>query len=346
MKIDLIFLIIIGICIIFYFCTSSNTEHFDSMSDAKAAVNAVYQADVGAIRTLADAAAKLQANTFTIPGVVTTNNINISQGQWGTGHVGNGTGYIVNDNLHYKKLMIVGNNTAGGAREVGIWDNLNVSGTLNGPNLNRLGPVNSDWLRINDGASVGQTAVYGRMCIIDNRDSLGGLCVGDWQPNPGTGNILATGNITAQGNVTAGGNLAIPGYGNVKATLDRLSPIDAIQLFEIGRGAWNGARSGQFTVGTGKKLLQANFSFWVDGATRTNVYFTFQNHVGTTICSRTLSGFVNHGGNHTGQSCSYVFSNGEFPPGTYTLIAQASGNDRAQHVDGNDYLSATLLVIP
>jgi hypothetical protein len=70
MKLDIIFLIVTGICIIFYFCTSSNTEHFNSMNDAKAAVNAVYQADVGAIRTLADVATKLQTDGYTCPGAL------------------------------------------------------------------------------------------------------------------------------------------------------------------------------------------------------------------------------------------------------------------------------------
>ena len=68
MKLDLVFILVIGICIIFYFCSNKNMEHFDAASDAKAAVNAVYQADVGAIRTLADVASQLQAGGFTIPG--------------------------------------------------------------------------------------------------------------------------------------------------------------------------------------------------------------------------------------------------------------------------------------
>jgi hypothetical protein len=70
MKLDLVFILVIGICILLFVTSSScsrNMEHFDAASDAKAAVNAVYQADVGAIRTLADVAAKLQAGNFTVP---------------------------------------------------------------------------------------------------------------------------------------------------------------------------------------------------------------------------------------------------------------------------------------
>jgi hypothetical protein len=71
MKLDIIFLVVIGICVIFYFCSNNNMEHFNTNNDAKAAVNAVYQADVGAIRTLADVATKLQQGSLTIPGAVT-----------------------------------------------------------------------------------------------------------------------------------------------------------------------------------------------------------------------------------------------------------------------------------
>jgi hypothetical protein len=37
---------------------------------------------------------------------------------------------IANDTDKYKQLMIVGNKSAGGVRQVGIWDQLNVNGTL------------------------------------------------------------------------------------------------------------------------------------------------------------------------------------------------------------------------
>jgi hypothetical protein len=37
---------------------------------------------------------------------------------------------ISNDTENYKQLMIVGNKSAGGVRQVGVWDQLNVNGTL------------------------------------------------------------------------------------------------------------------------------------------------------------------------------------------------------------------------
>lgn len=43
---------------------------------------------------------------------------------------GAGGSAIVNDNNVYKKLMVIGNNSAGGARQVGIWDHLTVHGNM------------------------------------------------------------------------------------------------------------------------------------------------------------------------------------------------------------------------
>jgi hypothetical protein len=236
MKIDLIFLVVIGICIIFYFCSSTNTEHFNASNDVVAAVNKVYQADVGAIRTLADAAAKLQANTFTIPGVVTTNNINVSPGQWGTGHVGDGTSYIVNDNLHYKKLMLVGNNTAGGVREVGIWDNLNVAGNISASSISAQDNINVNnntneggRLRILNGLkkNAGQTKDWS---IWNMTGSHYGNKLSFWRYNGdghSPGSLL---DLFDSGTVGVNGTLAIPGYGDVKATLDNiLSRLAAIE---------------------------------------------------------------------------------------------------------------------
>jgi hypothetical protein len=49
---------------------------------------------------------------------------------WSTYGTGAGGAAIYNDSGTYKTLMIVGNNSAGGARNVGIWDNLNVNGAI------------------------------------------------------------------------------------------------------------------------------------------------------------------------------------------------------------------------
>lgn len=70
-----------------------------------------------------------------VSGISTTSNINIRNGEWGANHEGNDKSYIVSDNNKYKKLMLVGNNLAGGAREVGVWDNLTVNGSLSAVGL-------------------------------------------------------------------------------------------------------------------------------------------------------------------------------------------------------------------
>ena len=79
------------------------------------------------------------------------------------------------------------NNSSG---DVGMAHNLNVGGTVNSPNVDRVG---GDWLRINGhGQSVGRTALYGKLSINDTRNGMGGLVVGDWDTNPGQGGIIAT----------------------------------------------------------------------------------------------------------------------------------------------------------
>jgi hypothetical protein len=109
MNIDLVFFIIIGICIILFFSPSmcsNNMEHFDAASDAKAAVNSVYQADVGAIRTLADIATKLQTNGYTCPG-----NFNVT----GPLNVHKGDPYAVpNGRMANGSLTIGGGSNYGG----------------------------------------------------------------------------------------------------------------------------------------------------------------------------------------------------------------------------------------
>ncbi|MCX5785583.1 MAG: hypothetical protein NTX59_07830 [Elusimicrobia bacterium] len=49
---------------------------------------------------------------------------------WAAYGTGDGGAAIYNDASGFRKLMIVGNNSAGGNREVGIWDNLTVSNNL------------------------------------------------------------------------------------------------------------------------------------------------------------------------------------------------------------------------
>lgn len=54
---------------------------------------------------------------------------------WSAYGTGDGGAAIYNDNGSYRKLMVIGNNSAGGAREVGIWDNLVVNGNVTATSL-------------------------------------------------------------------------------------------------------------------------------------------------------------------------------------------------------------------
>lgn len=54
---------------------------------------------------------------------------------WNAYGTGDGGAAIYNDNGAYKKLMVIGNNSAGGGREVGLWDNVTVNGNLTATSL-------------------------------------------------------------------------------------------------------------------------------------------------------------------------------------------------------------------
>ena len=93
--------------------------------------------------------------------------------------------------LGLQHLTVKGESSFGGSATVG--------GMIDTPSINRN---SGDWLRVNDqGASVGQTAMYGGVCINDTRQAHGGLSVGDWNANVGQGNIHATGRVLAGKNL-------------------------------------------------------------------------------------------------------------------------------------------------
>jgi len=173
-----------------------------SSADIKQAVKDVYQADVESIRNLSNVATKLQNGSLTVPGPMVTNNLQLATGQWGVNHKGERHSYIVNDDTNFKKLMIVGNNTAGGAREVGIWDNLTVNG-----NTNISGAVNV--------ANGGR--YYGDRHFFNDVEKCGNLRVGCAWGIPGiysedAGKDLVLG--AASGNVKVNGANLIKSGGN------------------------------------------------------------------------------------------------------------------------------------
>jgi hypothetical protein len=132
-NIDLIFLFIISAFIGYYYCkiekntVDDNVEGFAAIDDARQAVREIYNADIDAIRNLSTVATKLQAGGLTVPGVMKTNKINLTNDKWENQHEGNGKSYVVSDDGNYKKLMLVGNNTGGDVRRVGMWDDVEIS---------------------------------------------------------------------------------------------------------------------------------------------------------------------------------------------------------------------------
>jgi hypothetical protein len=73
MKIDLVFLLIIGLIIVYQYC-NKNVEKMSNVSnDIKEGIRQVYLADVDAIRNLSEVAKKLQAGGLTNPGNLRVN---------------------------------------------------------------------------------------------------------------------------------------------------------------------------------------------------------------------------------------------------------------------------------
>ena len=69
-------------------------------------------------------------NNVTVNGLATLNGVNLAYEPWGSGGDGDGGAAIKNDNGEYQRLMIVGNNSAGGRRQVGLWDDVTINNDL------------------------------------------------------------------------------------------------------------------------------------------------------------------------------------------------------------------------
>ena len=119
---------------------------------------------------------------------------------------------ICNDTSAFKKLMILGNNAGGDRRQIGMWDDVSVDGSLTASGLNtnsvNLPASANNWLQVNNNGNAQKgVAVQNALSVVDGGTTNGGLSVGRWNEpsnSPGNGNIFATGNITAAGNSTAG----------------------------------------------------------------------------------------------------------------------------------------------
>lgn len=105
---------------------NSNTQQLATLMTAK----------VGALGPAAGGNSNISTGTITTSGLVTAPRAAISYeappyASWDVAQVGAGGAAIVNDNVGYKALMVVGNTSAGGSRrQVKVFDDLTVTGRL------------------------------------------------------------------------------------------------------------------------------------------------------------------------------------------------------------------------
>jgi len=110
---------------------------------------------------------------------------------WNQVPVGGGGAAIVNDNVDYDALMIVGNNSAGGNRQVGIWDELRVHGavttgdlTANRVNGSTWAPRYGNWNTLPQGdggaAIVNDNVATRSLMIVGNNHQGGVRNIGMW----------------------------------------------------------------------------------------------------------------------------------------------------------------------
>ena len=344
----MIFLFVLAAFIGYYMCKKENRDSFEgfaAIDDARQAVREVYNADIDAIRNLSTVATKLQAGGLNVPGVMKTNKINLTNDRWENQHEGNIKSYVVSDDGNYKKLMLVGNDSGGGnVRRVGMWDDVeisrnlqvnggvNVNGNINGPSISTNNPTWNGWISGNFGMSGKDRVVIGNL---ENQATVGAHnnALNAWTPLRLQGDTINM--IANNGVVTMQGRNILAELNNLNS---KFANMTASQVFNVNRGdnGWNGRTSGNFTVGSGKKIFQINLSLFVNGNNGVDINFYFSNgfHIW-------CGSYINHGGNHTGQSFTRVIENSQLPAGNYTVRATCN-----LHVDGNDYLHASIITLP
>ena len=131
MKIDLIFVVILGILFIYQYC-NKNVEKMSNVSnDIKEGVRQVYLADVDAIRNLSEVAKKLQAGGLVNPGNLRVNGEIQTPG--GNTFRCEGRQHIMGEELLYilnKSGVMIGKEW-GGNGNLHVQGNTHVNGTVN-----------------------------------------------------------------------------------------------------------------------------------------------------------------------------------------------------------------------
>ena len=316
-NIDMIFLFVLAAFIGYYMCKKESFEGFAAIDDARQAVREVYNADIDAIRNLSTVATKLQAGGLTIPGTLKVTSGQTIEGLGRLHMFGPELLYILN-----KNGVIIGKEW-GGNGNLSVQGNLHVNETAN-----VSGDINAHNINVASGHTIagkGRLHMFGpELLYILNKS---GVIIGkEWGGN---------GNLSVQGDMTVQNRNVISELNTLNS---KFANMTASQVFNINRGdnGWNGRTSGNFTVGSGKKIFQINLSLFVNGNNGVDINFYFSN--GFRIW---CGSYINHGGNHTGQSFTRVIENWELPAGTHNVRVTCN-----LHVDGNDYLHASMITLP
>lgn len=211
MKIDLVFLIVLGIVIAYIFVLYRVETMADvgSMDQIKEAVKQVYMADVEAIRNLSNVATQLQADGLTIPGNLKTNiitsNDNIS---------------VSNKTNEGGRLRILNELKSGKAEQTNDWSIWNMTGQYG----NKL----SFWRYNGDGKNAGPA-----LDIMDD-----GTVVIPSNLKVDKTNITSDGLKVGNTSITGDGKLCLDGFCFTK---DLLSDLMNTQTGTIGFGQISGS---------------------------------------------------------------------------------------------------------
>ena len=310
-NIDMVFLFVIAAFVGYYMCKRNALDSFEgfaAIDDARQAVREVYNADIDAIRNLSTVATKLQAGGLTIPGNLTVKDaINVTD-------ITTTKNLQVNGNINANSNITTnGNITATG----GIVANNNIA---------------NGWITGHFGSGAKDRVVIGNL---ENQATVGAHnnALNAWTALRLQGDTINM--VANNGVVTMQGRNILAELNNINS---KFANMTASQVFSVNRGdgGWNGRTSPNFTVGTGKKIFQINLSLYVNGNNGVDINFYFSN--GFTIW---CGSYINHGGNHTGQSFTRVIENSQLPAGTYNVRVTCNLN-----VDGNDYLHASIITLP
>ena len=190
---DIYFLIIFIILIYLLYKDFYKNEKFDSVSDTKALINQVYNADIEAIRNLSSIASKLiKEGGLVVPGKLQVTDTLTAKALYSSGGTGAGTGthFPWTDGINY-----IGGNTK-------ISNDLSVGGKLNLPNNTSLSADGDDathWLRLQQTNNPGQ---YKSLAVKDLWCQAGDSVLHSTTIN-NSGNVT-TGALKANGNITIG----------------------------------------------------------------------------------------------------------------------------------------------